>query len=169
MKSHIYGIRVTLFVIIIIGLAALATEWYWVPSLVQEIISHENTPAVVQISTTTSATTANVRKAASTSNVVAGVDINILIGPTCPVQTTSTACADKPYETTVMFKNTATGEDVIAAKADTAGHISQALNPGTYTVRAESIAPLPRLTPVTFTVHTHARTKLTLHFDSGIR
>jgi hypothetical protein len=176
MKAYMQAIRITLFVLILIGVGLLTTQAYWVPSLVQKIMSHDSVPVIVPVSTTIPTTPGTkgispkpVPPTSDTRKDTGVVDVSVFIGPTCPVQTADKACDDKPYETTLVFQNTSTGKDVMTVKTDSVGHLSQTLTPGTYTVRAQSSAMLPRLSPETFTIRSNTRTKLELHFDSGIR
>ncbi len=170
MKAHIQAIRIFLLVLIVLGFGLLTTQAYWVPTVVQILISHEQAPLVVPVSTTTPKAHASPSKPHTVPPAItSGVDVTALIGPTCPVQTADGKCDDKPYEATLVFKNMLTGLDDAIAKTDAAGHLSLALKPGTYTLRAQSTAILPRLSPVTFSVGTTSRTALTLNFDSGIR
>lgn len=165
------AIRVILLILIVLGLGLLVTQAYWVTPLVNEILSHESAPVVVPpvnpVSTSPVSHTIPPVKA-----ITSGVDITATIGPTCPVMKNppDPACADKPYQTTLVLASTIIGKNGgILVQTDAQGHFSENLGPGTYTIRAQSDATLPRLTPVTFTVEPSKRTGLNLQFDSGIR
>ena len=172
-------IRLVLLVLIILGVGLLVTRAHWVPSLVNTIMSHEPAPVVVPVSTTATSTkpvpVSHPPKPVPTpvpQPVTGGVDIYATIGPTCPVMQNppDPQCADKPYETTLVLASTITGRNGgVLIKTNAQGRFSEALGPGTYTVRAQSDAMLPRLSPVTFTVEANKRTQLHLQFDSGIR
>jgi hypothetical protein len=78
-------------------------------------------------------------------------------------------CADKPYQTTLVLASAERGKSGVLITSDAHGRFSHDLGSGTYTIRSQSDATLPRLEPVTFEVKAGQRTKLTLQFDSGIR
>ncbi|MEO6536823.1 MAG: hypothetical protein ABIT47_03955 [Candidatus Paceibacterota bacterium] len=166
-------LRIFLLVLIIIGVGLLVTQASWVPSVVSSITAHD--PAYEIVPPPATSTVKHIApKPVSTvpPQVDSGVDGVVTIGPTCPVQQypDNGACADKPYETTLAISTTQTGQiaDVIV-KTNAQGRFSADLQPGTYTIRAQSAAILPRLAPQQFTVVAHKRTTLTLQFDSGIR
>lgn len=176
---NIKAIRIFLLVLIVLGLGLLVTQAYWVGPLVNNIVAHDAPSVAAPVSTTTSTsgthgtpapkpTPKPVPAPAGTS----GVDGTVTIGPTCPVQQDppDPACADKPYETTLVLASTIIGKNGgVLIKSDAQGHFSSDLGPGTYTIRAQSSAMLPRLSPITFTVEANKRTKLNVQFDSGIR
>lgn len=168
-------VRVILPILIILGIGLLVTQAHWVPSLVNEILSHEQAPVVVPVSPA-STSTEKVPVSHSTKpapeQISSGVDIIATIGPTCPVMKDppDPQCADKPYQTTLVLASTITGKNGgVLVKTNAQGHYSQNLGPGTYTIRAQSDSMLPRLTPVTFVVEMNKRTQVHLQFDSGIR
>lgn len=173
--SAIKAIRLSLLALIILGLGLIAAQAYWVPTLVNAIIAHDAPQAVVPVATTT----ANVPVKPSPKPVpvpaptgTSGVDGTVTIGPTCPVQQypDTGACADKPYETTLVLASTIIGRNGgVLIRSDALGKFSHDLEPGTYTIRAQSSDMLPRLEPIAFTVEANRRTKVTLQFDSGIR
>jgi hypothetical protein len=106
------------------------------------------------------------------SKIETGVEGIVTIGPTCPVQRypADPNCADKPYQTTFVLSSTLPGRATgVMIKTDANGYFSDAIPPGTYTLRAQSTAVMPSFNPVTFTVVNHKLTSLNLQFDSGIR
>lgn len=168
------AIRIFLLVLIFIGLALIATQALWVPRVVAAIIAHDPSPVIVPTATSTPPTQPVTKPEPKPAPVPAsgGVDMTATIGPTCPVvqNPPSGSCADKPYETTLVLASTITGKNGgVLIHTDAQGHFFEDLVPGTYIVRAQSTAALPRLTPVTFDVTANKRTVLQLQFDSGIR
>ncbi len=174
------AIRIFLLVLIILGLGLLVTQAYWVMPLVNQILSHEPQPVLVPAAMSTPVTKVlatpipnpGTKPPAPVSSTESGVDITATIGPTCPVQKDppDPTCADRPYEATLVLATTIIGKNGgVLVKTDANGHFSENLEPGTYTIRAQSDAALPRLEPVTFTVEAHKRTAVHVQFDSGIR
>jgi hypothetical protein len=174
---NIQAVRIFLLVLIVLGLGLLGTQAYWVPSVVKEILAHETQPVVIPVATSTPSVPI---KPVSTPAphpvpvpaVTSGVDGFVTIGPTCPVMQAppSDACADKPYETTLVLASTIIGRNGgVLIKSDAQGHFSQNLGAGTYTIRAQSSDVLPRLSPIRFMVEEGKRTKVNVPFDSGIR
>jgi hypothetical protein len=168
-------LRIILLILIVLGLGLLAAQAYWVPPLVQEILSHEKSPAVVSplpTATSTGTVPVSTHTPPPVAHATGSVDITATIGPTCPVMKDppDPMCADKPYQTTLVLASTIIGRNGgVLVKTDAQGHFSEDLEPGTYTVRAQSDATLPRLTPVTFIVEANKRSAVALQFDSGIR
>ncbi len=161
------AIRIFLFVLIVIGVTLLCTQRFWVPKLVNYIFERQGTsfePVESTISTST--------PVARPGKVDTGVEGIVTIGPTCPVMRIppDPQCADKPYPTTLIIASTIIGKNGgVLVKTDSKGYFSKELEPGTYTIKAESNSQLPRLAPVTFTVLAHKLVSLNLQFDSGIR
>jgi hypothetical protein len=161
------------------GLGLLATQALWVPRFVEAILAHEGRTVVIQAPD--SATTTPAKSVTHpgkppvptpTPVVTGGVDAIVTVGPTCPVQKDppDPQCADKPYQTMLVLATTIIGKNGgVLVFSDAQGHFSRDLAPGTYTLRAQSSDPLPRLAPMTFEVKEGTRTKLTVQFDSGIR
>jgi hypothetical protein len=172
-------IRVFLLVLIVIGLGLLITQRLWLPRVVAALMNNDVVYSVVQpqavpATSTTSKSTipSSPRPTPSPLPTDSGVDITVTIGPTCPVQhyPDTGACADKPYKTTLVLASTQIGKNGgVLITTDAEGHFSENLQPGTYTIRAQSDSVLPRLEPQRFTITAHTRTALTLVFDSGIR
>ncbi|MDB5237591.1 MAG: hypothetical protein JWL88_693 [Parcubacteria group bacterium] len=173
----IRAVRIILLALIVLGLGLIAMQAYWLTPVVNQILAHEPQPVIVPVaaiatSTATKPVThphpAPVPAPVSTS----GVDGTVTIGPTCPVvqNPPADACADKPYETTLVLATTIIGRNGgVLIRSDAQGHFSQDLGPGTYTIRAQSDAVMPRLAPITFTVEANKRTSVNVQFDSGIR
>lgn len=173
------NLRIFLLVLIIIGLGLLVTEKLWVPKLVAHIIQGE-ADQFVPISVTGTRTPTPTPPAPAPEpapvprpgKVDTGVEGVTTIGPTCPVERNppDPECADKPYPTTLVLATTIIGKNGgVLVQTDAKGYFSRELAPGTYTIRAQSSAMLPRLEPLTFTVVAGKLTSLNLQFDSGIR
>ncbi|MDB5265974.1 MAG: hypothetical protein JWM39_687 [Parcubacteria group bacterium] len=174
-------IRIILLILIIIGLGLLATQRYWVSPLVNKILSYEKMPVVVSPTpapthlpapTGTATVPVSHPPTPPVNQASSSVAITATIGPTCPVMKDppDPACADKPYETTLVLASTIIGRNGgVLVKTDAQGYFSESISPGIYTIRAQSDAALPRLTPVTFTVEPNKQTSVHLQFDSGIR
>ena len=162
-------IRIVLLILIIIGIGLLLTQKIWIQPLVNAILAQEIDSSIPPspVATTTPTTPAD-----SPAQVDSGVEGAVTIGPTCPVERIppDPACADKPYQTTLVISGTLPGKHAdILVRTDAQGHFSQQLLPGQYTIRGQSEGMLPRLSPVTFEVAANALTTLDLQFDSGIR
>lgn len=99
-----------------------------------------------------------------------GVHGVVMIGPSCPVVRVppDPNCGDKPYAAT-FFIDTAAGARVATVASGADGSFSIRLRPGAYVIRLQSSAMLPRMEPQAFTVTAHARTRLRLSLDSGMR
>jgi len=170
------ALRLFLLALILIGIGLLATTHYWVPNVVGTILKGETYPVATSVVSTTTKAVITPSPSHTTPKPVptveSGIDITATIGPTCPVQHMPEVpeCADKPYQTTLVLASTIIGRNGgVLIKTDAAGHYSQDLGPGTYTIRAQSNDTPPTLNPVTFEVKDNARTTLNLEFDSGIR
>ncbi len=99
-----------------------------------------------------------------------GIQGEVTVGPTCPVQMQNSPCPDAPFAATVIVSKDGTRVATAETGADGKFHIS--LEPGVYDVTAEpleegGIASLKPLPPVT--VAEGAYTAVTIPFDSGIR
>jgi hypothetical protein len=177
------ALRIILLVLIVIGLGLLVSQRLWMPALTATLtkndapyqIAEPQSKTLVTTTTTTTTTTSTQptpKPVPQPTPTDSGVDITATIGPTCPVQQypNTQQCADKPYQTTLVLASTQIGKNGgVLIKTDAQGHFSENLGPGTYTVRAQSSDPLPRLTPKEFTIVAHQRTAVSLMFDSGIR
>jgi hypothetical protein len=98
-----------------------------------------------------------------------GVQGQVTIGPTCPVEQVGAECSPQPYAAQLRIVEAGAGETVTTAGSDSDGRFSVALAPGDYRIESAESAPIPSLAPVPFTVRPGVYTKLTLTFDSGIR
>jgi hypothetical protein len=114
------------------------------------------------------------------SDGASGVEGEVLVGPTCPVERADSPCPDRPADVYVWASILSASGTPVASpvtQSGTDGHFRLALTPGTYTVTAGRCSPticppnssLPRVTPQTVTVRAGAFTEITLHGDTGIR
>jgi hypothetical protein len=108
------------------------------------------------------------RTSQSPESGVAGVS---LVDAGCPTVRENRACPDKPMSAhlTVTPANSTT----VVATADTVpdGTFRIPLAPGTYTMTSTNMsgAPMPSSQPISFDVHDHEFTTVTVRFDSGVR
>ena len=168
-------VRIILLAMIIVGLGLIATRDSWVPKLVNFILKADTSDSLSLTITTNPPATTSVPATPPVvrdGRVDTGVEFIATIGPTCAVVRfpDDGSCGDRPYQTTLVLANTIIGKNGgILIQTGPDGYFSRELAPGTYTLRAQSSAAFPHLTPVTFTVQPHKRTSLNLKFDSGIR
>lgn len=99
-----------------------------------------------------------------------GIEGKVSIGPTCPVVTAESPCADAPYEATITVESE--GEVVETGRSGEDGSFRIAVPPGDYTVSAEPLVAdaIAHADPVQHVVvDADAFTHVELTFDSGIR
>jgi len=101
---------------------------------------------------------------------VTGIEGQVLIGPTCPVERLADPCPDQPYPATLRVL-TLSGSQVLQFQTGPDGRFLIALDPGTYLLRPGSPAgkAYPSAREQTFTVIEGRLTQLTINYDSGIR
>jgi hypothetical protein len=93
----------------------------------------------------------------------------VMLGPTCPVESVTSPCPDRPFEGDVL----ATASDGATAEAstDALGRFTMDLRAGTYVVVA--IVPNeggpPTAVPQRVKVRTGSYSQVTLEVDTGIR
>lgn len=99
-----------------------------------------------------------------------GFELQVLIGPMCPVMQVGQECPDQPYQATLTVLNSR-GQEVYQFTTDEQGKFKGYLEPGDYTLRPDSPQnmPLPRAGEQAFTVEPNKFTKVTVNYDSGIR
>lgn len=169
-QSRLIGFfQIFLLLLIIAGMALLATQNRWVPPLTNYILS-TNIGTRLFPPVHTSAIS---RMPTRAGKVDTGVEGIVMIGPTCPVvrYPDDGSCADKPYQTTLVISNpySSDSNSGISVSTDEDGYFSQELAPGMYIIRAQSETAMRHFNPFTFEVKLHQRVSLTLKVDSGIR
>lgn len=99
-----------------------------------------------------------------------GIEVQVLIGPMCPVVQIGTDCPDQPYQASLTIIDSK-GREVIQFETDEQGRYKAHLEPGQYTLRPESPegTVLPRAGEQSFTVEAHQLTRIVVNYDSGIR
>jgi len=99
-----------------------------------------------------------------------GIEVQVLIGPMCPVVQIGTDCPDQPYQAALTIINSS-GQEVMQFETDELGRYKAYLEPGQYTLHPESPegAVLPRAGEQSFTVEAHQFTRIVVNYDSGIR
>lgn len=163
-KILIFGL-----IIILIGVVVWLSRGAQAPS---EMIVPTETITLIPTLSITPSPTASPRPTASVKKTQ-GVEGTVKIGPTCPVEKTppDPACADKPYQTTVLvFDAGKSGSTAIAqAKTNSAGYFKITLPAGFYIVQAEGGQPWPHCSSWTGAIVAGEFKKLALNCDSGIR
>lgn len=91
-------------------------------------------------------------------------------GPTCPVESLSSPCPDRPVAgATVMVKDT-DGKKVASVRSGSDGTFEIRLGPGTYVLTGQRSAGLDKVSkPVTVTVVSGRIASVVVQFDTGIR
>ncbi len=103
-----------------------------------------------------------------------GIEGQVLVGPTCPVERANDPCPDRPVQVYVW---TEPGLPSMTVQTDADGRFRLPLPAGTYAIDAGNCGPsmkcvsggLPRFEPQNVVVRAGSFTEVTLHGDSGIR
>jgi|SRR3989338_222514 len=105
-----------------------------------------------------------------------GVRGIVTIGPTCPVvfegwdDSQKDKCADRQFGAELEVFNDKNKSIVILKAQENDGSFVVPLKPGNYIIKKrDSVAQLPSLTPVSFTVSEGEYINISLQMDSGIR
>ena len=103
--------------------------------------------------------------------VTSGIEGNITIGPTCPVERVppDPTCADKPYQATVIVKTADEQKEIISFSSDKDGKFKVKLIPGTYVLVPVINNTYPRASSQKVIVKVNNFTQVNISFDSGIR
>ena len=99
-----------------------------------------------------------------------GIEVQVLIGPMCPVIQEGTDCPDQPYQAMFTILDSK-GREVYQFKTDEQGRYKAYLDPGRYTLRPEpsnGMVP-PIAAEQEFTVEAFEFTQIVVKYDSGIR
>jgi hypothetical protein len=92
----------------------------------------------------------------------------VLLGPTCPVQTSDPSCEDRPYSGWLTVTHSS-GQKVTRIQSNAEGRFRVGLRPGRYVVTPDSGDPFPRGEPEDVEVVAGTFSPVTLRLDSGIR
>lgn len=100
-----------------------------------------------------------------------GVSGRTLVGPTCPVEQTSSPCPPRPIKAVIEARRPRSPEVVGHTASGEQGYFQLSLAPGTYVLTAKTAGParLPHPKQVTVTVKPDEFAQVTIHLDSGIR
>jgi hypothetical protein len=98
-----------------------------------------------------------------------GIHGEVKLGPTCPVQSLTSPCPDRPFQGDV--RATASDGSTTTVPTDAMGRFTMNLRAGTYVVAAVTSSGngLPRPLPQSVQVQDGAYTQVTLEVDTGIR
>ncbi len=97
-----------------------------------------------------------------------GIEGQVLIGPTCPVQQVDNPCPDRPYQATLSVLN-GLGVQVARFRTGSDGKFQVPLAPGNYTLVPETVNAMTHAPQQAFSVAAGEYTKLAVTYDSGIR
>jgi Carboxypeptidase regulatory-like domain len=92
----------------------------------------------------------------------------VLAGPTCPVVTPEELCPPRPVDAQISALD-AEGAIVATTRTDADGDYTLSLEPGDYTLVADTGAALPFCDPVTVSVPTDRSVRADISCDTGIR
>lgn len=100
-----------------------------------------------------------------------GVQGNVSLGPTCPVERIppDPSCADKPYAVAVAVYRTGAQSPFVIGNSDVQGMFKFSLPPGSYRLQATNGKPLPRCASVSVEVPASGYVSTTISCDTGIR
>ncbi len=101
---------------------------------------------------------------------ITGIEGQVVIGPSCPVQSAQDPCPDQPYQATLQVLSLG-GKQVAKFQTGADGRFLIALSPGTYVLHPDTPSgrAYPRSQEQTFTVVEGRCTQLMVTYDSGIR
>jgi hypothetical protein len=108
----------------------------------------------------------------SGSDETATVHVNLVAGPTCPVEhkPPDPSCAPRPVADTAVVLRDPAGHAVRTAKSDDEGAVTLSVPGGAYYLEPAAVEGLMgQAQPVAFSVAGGATTVLTLAYDTGIR
>jgi hypothetical protein len=105
----------------------------------------------------------------ATATATSGIEGQILLGPTCPVEREGVPC-EQPYKATVVIWDPGRTQRVLTFDSDDEGRFHVALSPGDYYIEPQGDERgLPRPEPQTLTVPADTFVSVTLRYDTGIR
>jgi hypothetical protein len=92
----------------------------------------------------------------------------VLAGPTCPVATPEEPCPPQPVDAEISAQDSE-GAIVASTRTDADGDYTLSLEPGDYTLVADTAAALPFCDPVTVSVPVDRSVRADISCDTGIR
>ncbi len=100
-----------------------------------------------------------------------GVEGLVTLGPVCPVVELGKPCPDRPYQTTMVIRETGSDQVVATVSSGEDGSFRVDLALGAYVLEPEAsnLAMVPTAEPVGFTVEAGAYTQVEVKYESGIR
>jgi len=105
----------------------------------------------------------------ATAKATSGIEGQVLLGPTCPVEREGMPC-EEPYEATIVVWDAGRTQRVLIFDSDDDGRFHVTLPPGEYYIEPQGdVQGLPRPEPQTVTVPADTFVSLILRYDTGIR
>jgi len=105
----------------------------------------------------------------ATVSATSGIEGQVLLGPTCPVERQGMPC-EEPYKATIVVWDAARSQRVLVFDSDDEGRFREGLLPGEYYIEPQGDQQgLPRPEPQTVMVPANTFVSLTLRYDTGIR
>ncbi len=100
-----------------------------------------------------------------------GIEGTTVVDIGCPIIRGNTPCPERPLAARIEVTARDASTVIAAADTDDNGRFRINVPPGSYTIRGTNVdkAPVPTALPLHITVHPHAYTQVTVHFDSGVR
>lgn len=106
-----------------------------------------------------------------------GIEGQVLLGPTCPVERPDSPCPPRPgaHLAVQVYAGAESGMYVANILTDDQGRFRVDLDPGRYTIdgpcsgATKCIVAYPRLAPTTVIVNRGTYSQVTVHGDTGIR
>ena len=96
-----------------------------------------------------------------------GIRGDVKLGPTCPVESLTSPCPDRPFQGDV--RATASDGSTTTVSTDAQGRFTMNLRAGLYVVAAVTGSGLPRPVPQSVQVQDGAYAQVALEVDTGIR
>jgi hypothetical protein len=98
-----------------------------------------------------------------------GIEGQVSIGPTCPVEVVGSPCPNRPYQATITVLD-GNGDRITQFETDKEGRFHVSLAPGIYTLVPEPAhLTHPHADKQSVRVTESRYTKVTISYDSGLR
>jgi len=129
------------------------------------------TPSLVppQTPVPTAASTPDAVPIQSATAAETGIEGNVLLGPTCPVQRVDSPCPDRPYVATIDVVDATSGATAATVTSGDDGRFRVLVPAGTYRLVPRNTGTLPHGTEVSVTVVEGLLSEAQVNYDSGIR